>query len=251
MFRMDIHEWRVQVYNETKQLSPKYKTEESQKYVYTSFYIFPLIYNHTSIEVTPEDTIVAGLRLKSKGMNPLLLNFANDIHPGGGVEHGCGAQEESLFRRTNLYNTLKTTYYPIRANEAVYSPNVTVFRDTEKNQYTLIKPEELSFIAAPGLNRPPLTKDGNLTPEQEKYFEEKILLIFQVAKKNHHDSLVLGALGCGAGKCPPEHVAQIFKKTCAKFNGLFAHITFACYSRPEQPDTNFTVFSKVFSSRHN
>jgi hypothetical protein len=136
---MDIHEWRVQVYNETKQLSPKYKTEKSHKYVYDFMYIFPLIYSHTTIEVTTEDTIVAGLRLKLKGMNPLLLNFANDVHPGGGVEHGCGAQEESLFRRTNLCDTLKTSYYPIRANEAVYSPNVTVFRDTEKNQYRLVQ----------------------------------------------------------------------------------------------------------------
>jgi uncharacterized protein (TIGR02452 family) len=244
---MDIHQWRVEVYNETKQIAKKYKSKESQKYVYDSMYIFPLIYNHTTIEVTPEDTIVAGLRLKSKGMNPLLLNFANDVHPGGGVEHGCGAQEESLFRRTNLYNVLPTRMYPIRANEAIYSPDVTVFRDTEKNQYTLMNPQELSFIAAPGLNHPPLTKEGSLTPAQERYFEEKILLIFQVAKKNHHDSLVLGPLGCGAWRCPPQHVAQIFKKTCAKLNGLFAHITFACYSRPELPDTNFTVFSNVFS----
>lgn len=40
--------------------------------------------------------------------------------------------------------------------------------------------------------------------------KNKIRTIFRIGLIHGHDSLVLGALGCGAFRNPPRHVAQLF-----------------------------------------
>ena len=70
------------------------------------------------------DTIDCALHFE----NPLVLNLASDYHPGGGVAKGSGAQEESLFRRSNYFQTLTKQYYPILDGYAIYSPNVSIIK---------------------------------------------------------------------------------------------------------------------------
>nr|MDO8114840.1 TIGR02452 family protein [Candidatus Sigynarchaeota archaeon] len=87
--------------------------------------------------VVDADCLDAALALKAQGYNPVVLNMASWTHPGGGYLSGAGAQEESLFRRTNYFQHLvnpdrlprkNTLKYPIPEYGAIYSPDVIVFR---------------------------------------------------------------------------------------------------------------------------
>ena len=75
--------------------------------------------------------------------NPVVLNMASYKNPGGGVINGSSAQEENLFRRTNLFRSLYqyTDYanqyvieqhnkykYPLDIYGGVYSKDITIFR---------------------------------------------------------------------------------------------------------------------------
>lgn len=60
----------------------------------------------TKVELLATDSISAGKQLLDEGYNPVVLNFANAYNPGGGVINGSRAQEESLFRCTNLFRSL-------------------------------------------------------------------------------------------------------------------------------------------------
>ena len=62
--------------------------------------------NQTVVEVQNIDCLYAGVQLKEQGYNPAVLNMASRRNPGGGVTTGAGAQEETLFRRTNLFRSL-------------------------------------------------------------------------------------------------------------------------------------------------
>lgn len=63
-------------------------------------------YDTTIVKVENIDCLHAGAALKKSGYNPAVLNMASSSNPGGGVINGAGAQEETLFRRTNLFRSL-------------------------------------------------------------------------------------------------------------------------------------------------
>jgi uncharacterized protein (TIGR02452 family) len=229
--------WRAMVWNETNKQGHLYPFGATQKYTHDpSKLTQPKQPVKTIIEITEEDTIVAGERLRQLGYNPVLLIFADNMHAGGSVDVGSGAQEESLWRRTNLYCTQTDDFYPLNekpVQEGLYIKLATVFKNTESNRCALLnQPYQQSFVAVPGL-RNPILQNGKLSNSDRQKLVKKIELIFQIALENNHDSIVLGALGCGAWRNPPSEVAGVFKEVCGAHNGLFKCLTFACYGANE------------------
>ena len=82
-----------------------------------------------------------------------LLNFASGTHPGGGVLTGSNAQEESICRASTLYKCLNDetgniyeffygyhkTLGNIYSDRIIYSPNILVFKDSNKENTLLDK----------------------------------------------------------------------------------------------------------------
>jgi uncharacterized protein (TIGR02452 family) len=214
------------------------------------------IHSGTEIIVVNADSIDAGKALKDAGYNPLIHNFASDMYAGGGVVGGCSAQEESLWRRTNLCETQFQDFYPLRSRpvEGVYTPKATVFKSKEAEGCTLLPtPFQLSFIAVPAIRNPDVTAEGTMNPRDTLLFKHKVELVFQVAAAAGHDSIVTGAFGCGAWNCPPAHVAAIFREVLEKYNGVFKKVVFACYHVPPaaghsygaQSVSNYDIFKRV------
>jgi uncharacterized protein (TIGR02452 family) len=85
---------------------------------------------------------------------------------------------------------------------------------------------------------------------------KKVETIFQVALANGNDAVVLGALGCGAWRSPPRHVAEIMHLVTRRWAHAFAEVSFAILAgaevgyivrnRRSGPD-NYEVFSTCFS----
>jgi len=89
------------------------------------------------VQVSNETTLQAGRRLVGQGLQPLALNFANGLHPGGGFLNGARAQEEVLCRSSALWRTLvgDPMYehhgrrpLPDSTDWVIYSPGVPIFR---------------------------------------------------------------------------------------------------------------------------
>ena len=120
----DIRALRAKEYNNTIEIcrAKAYITEEGHKVLIpntdsmmekTRFYsqefrvdYIPSNAHVTTIEVVNADCLSEGIRLINMGYNPAILNMASRQNPGGGVVNGAGAQEEGLFRRTNLHCSL-------------------------------------------------------------------------------------------------------------------------------------------------
>ena len=217
---------------------------------------------NTKFDCVNEDCVDVAYNLISDGLNPAILNLASNIHPCGGYDTGTLAQEESLCYSSTLSQSLyqfgnpKKKYfkdanlkhvpnvYPMDINYGgIYSPNVNFFRNNIEKYYTLRnKPFECSVISVASLSnrqKNEWTNDesiyfdnnGLLTKEGLEIESNKIRTIFRIALDNNHDSLVLGAFGCGVYELKKDEVSNLFKNILEEpeFKNKFKKIVFAIF----------------------
>ena len=233
----------------------------------------PTINGKTIVKIENIDCLLAAEQLLNDGYHPAVLNMASRQNPGGGVQTGAGAQEENLFRRTNLFQSLyqftpyasnfglhKSKYqYPLDRNfGGIYTPHATVFRGTEQEGYPLLEtPFQMSFIAVAGINRPRLASPEQIIPELIEPVKNKMRTIFRIGLLHHHDSLVLGALGCGAFRNPPSHIAKLFHEVMEEpeFKNKYKLLLFAILDDhnaklKHNPDGNYFPFVREFNDQN-
>ena len=207
----------------------------------------------TTYEVTNETTLSAHLRHQAKGHNVVSLNFASATSPGGGFLNGARAQEEYLCRSSGLYVTLKDSpmyaYHRAKGHKLysdamIYSPEVPVFRDDEHR--LLATPYKASFItSAACLTKHLAEPELSLVPE---IMFNRMLKVLSVAQAHGHDSLVLGAWGCGAFGNDGNLIALFFDQALNQtFKGAFKEVTFAIVDT--SPDLQFlSHFARRFQA---
>ncbi|MBW3671907.1 MAG: TIGR02452 family protein [Acidobacteria bacterium] len=196
--------------------------------------------HETIVEVRNESTTAAARRLLRDDLYPVALNFASGTRPGGGYEAGARAQEESLARSSALVACLQNAaeFYalhrelndPLFSDAMIYSPDVPFFRG--RDHQLLDEPYHLSVITAAAPRADYLDGRGE---EIIAAFERRIRRIFEIARENEHDSLVLGAWGCGAYRNDPLLVAELFRESIEEHAlGAFRHIAFAILDHTDE-----------------
>ena len=226
------------------------------------------------VEVLNQDCIIATRDLVEQGYNPAVLNMASLYHPGGGVLQGSSAQEEELCRRSTLAISLyqfslpggrygdladmvgvkrRAERYPMdNMYGGIYSPGITFFRGTQEEGYALLDETfQAAVISVASLNYNPkhghnILDNGNIPEADKPVLKEKIRTILRIGALKGHDSLVLGALGCGAFCTPPAQMARLFHQVMdePEFQGRFRKIVFAIIDGPSS--NNFKPFKKEF-----
>ncbi|CAF2803550.1 unnamed protein product, partial [Rotaria sp. Silwood2] len=211
-------------------------------------------YPSTSVSVIKEDCLIAYEHLVLKGSRPVLLNMAHANSPGGGYKRGDGTQEETLFRRSNYFQSLdlelddeKPTarfycnsnseleplsdhdvLYPMDEFGAIYTSGLTAFRQSEDIGYAFMEIPMYDVCAiAMAPYRDPKIENDLLSSKYSIGTRKKIENIFAIAHHQNHDTLVLSAFGCGTFRNPPKHVAAIFKSVIEQYAGYFKCIYFA------------------------
>lgn len=235
----------VEVYNDTVRYFGNGKSGDSVKYMNEELSALSVELEEAGscdIEVMDADSFDMAIRYLDEGLNPLVLNMASERGPGGGVKKGSRAQEEDLFRRSNAFQTHRRSFYPLGPTEVIYSPQVRIIKNSS---YEMIDEKVVSMVACAAIRKPSLT-DGRYTPSDYELMKTKIDMIFRTAIKHGHDSLVLGALGCGAFSNPPKIVASIFKSTLLKYKSHFKKIGFAILVVNEKDSKNLHSFSSLF-----
>ena len=185
------------------------------------------------IEVANETTLAAVQRLRESGHYPTALNFASATHPGGGFLSGARAQEEYLSRSSGLYACLQMNpmygyhrgrHDPLYADYVIYSPAVPVFRADDG---TLLEtPYTVGIITSPAVNAAALPPERRA--EIGPAMWQRILKVLAAGIVHGHDSIVLGAWGCGAFGNNGAEIAQLFRQALAEnFQGAYSQVIFA------------------------
>jgi hypothetical protein len=228
------------------------------------------------------DVIDVGVFMKQEQKcDPLVLMFA---HPTvlGGAQSGGFSQEDYILRRTNVGNLVNNDsnkpitrnwdyhlpeyaifsscylhvfflllvlfflfFFSFRRYGGVYVPSATVFRSNESTGYKfLLNPIRLSFfLASAPLNERSFCENRDAAFVAD--WRKRIDSVFAVGLQKGHDSLVLGAWGCGEMANDCAQVAALLKEAATtRFRGCFKHIVFAFLHDPEA----FRVFQEAFGS---
>lgn len=194
------------------------------------------------IEVQNIDTLnMASARAQCDTGKVLVLNMCSDMKPGGGVRNGRTAQEEEIFRRTTACVSHDKIYYPLDEDDTIYCPNVTIIKDDTYKQITDI---DISLISVAAIRHPRL-RLKQYTPEDRDLMYRKVRHIFQIGIKYGHKSLILGALGCGAFKNPPNLVYEIFKEVIHEYGMYFDYIGFAILTTNDKDNINYEIFQQL------
>jgi uncharacterized protein (TIGR02452 family) len=99
-----------------------------------------------------------------------------------------------------------------------------------------------------------MAEDGGFTPEGDAIQLNKIRTICRIALLNGHDSVVLGAFGCGVNKLPSGAVADQFRRVFdePEFKGKFRAVVIAIREgrgsarRPVEKNGKFAPFYATF-----
>ena len=220
----------------------------------------------TILDAVNADCIDVTRDLVAQGYNPIMLNMANRHTPGGGVLNGARAQEESLFRQSNLCVSLYqySDYhagllglakgdgsYPMDRNTGgIYSGRVTFFRTSQRQGDKLVDtPFECAVVSVAAINRPDLNAQGRLVPWAVEATERKIRTMLRIGLVHGHDAIVLGAWGCGAFHNPPEHMAEIFNAVLhePEFENKFKVVRFAVIEDHNSRHSNYAPFDHQFN----
>lgn len=201
----------------------------------TSKYYFNMNYISTKHRKTPCEILVLNMymldMLNMCGENPLVLNMANPLNPGGNYKNQkkFSGQEENLFNTSNISTKISQEHYPIKNDEVLVTDCVSRGNDI------------FGVISCPSLDM----RCRRFTEKELVIMYRKIDLIFQVANKLGYKDIILSALGCGAFMCSPVIISEIFKEVLGEYKYSFDKVIFAI--RDYDDNYNYNVFKKTFS----
>jgi uncharacterized protein (TIGR02452 family) len=205
---------------------------------------------NTRYEVTNESTLDAARRLTAEGENDIMcLNFASAKNPGGGFLRGTVAQEECIARASGLYPSLLTApeYYTFHRSQQnflysdhmIWSPRVPVFKD--ENGDVTDNAMCISVITSAAVNAQELQKINEAKADViEAVMRTRIEKMLALSAAKKHNTLILGAWGCGVFGNEPELIATLFHEALTgKFANCFNRIVFAVLTNNEDMINSF------------
>lgn len=194
----------------------------------------PIVNKDGRISIQNMTTEEAIFEYASSSKTVAALNFASYMKPGGGFLAGNKGQEESLCKKSTLYNVLSefTSEYYVpnksRFNRGLYSDNLLYSKDIAffyTRDYSSFVRCDIITCSAPNFRC--ATNYGVTRNECFETLKRRIDFIYKVASNEDVDTLILGAWGCGTAQCIPSDVAISMFMMLEDYRNQFDDIIFA------------------------
>lgn len=259
------NEQNVEIYKDTLLKATQYPRLDSQtkKHIVSENFTSARAKNCAGkITVMPTDSVSALIHLtdndQRKYVNFAILNMASAKRPGGGVAKGAKAQEECLFRSSNLGLLISPHHYPLKDTEFLYTHQAVFFKDWNYNDTSEGYTADVITCAAVNLNenakygysgKDIQTTDPLNDPEYIMTMNSKVAAIIMSAVPGGANKLILGAWGCGVFKNDPNFVAQCFldNLNIDDRRYYFDEIVFAVINDHNSVANNYEIFKKILS----
>ena len=175
------------------------------------------------IYIVDDDCLIVYKDLIKKDFRSMLLNMANVHNPGDEYKRGDSAQEETLFCRSNYFQSLyleldngcptacfyydsncnlerllnDTELYPVGEFGAIYTSGLTVFDGSEHTVYDYMDIPMCDVCTiSMTVYRDSKVDNDTFAPRCSIDIRKKIENIFAIVHYHKHDCLTLSTLGC-------------------------------------------------------
>lgn len=198
----------------------------------------------SNISVIGKDSVSA--LVANRDSKVCLLNMASYKRPGGGVANGAKAQEECLFRCSNLMSTISEAYYPLDTEDTLYTIDATFFKDKDYNPMEAIECDVVTS-AAFNISKGPRSMPRNYSEQTLK----KIRLMLSLAIRNNVEVIILGAWGCGVFKNEPLVMARLFHRVLVKekYQQHFKKVVFPVINDKNSTGNNLLIFERELNGK--
>lgn len=234
----------VNVFQDTLENSKELTNSITSKHTFDEILGAKLGMFKPNISVINSDSVSALVEYSKYGKT-CVLNMASYKRPGGGVYNGARAQEECLFRCSNLIHVVPNSFYPLEENETLYTKDAIFFKDKE---YDYMDPVVCDVVTIAAIN---LNENAKYDPVQNikdyrNVTKDKIRLMISLAAKNGVQNLILGAWGCGVFKNDPNLMSQYFSEVLIGegYSVDFKNVVFAVINDHNSVGKNYDIFYK-------
>ena len=225
----------IKIFEDTREICSNIPKPKSEKLTLGSANYSQLYPEHNNTIVENIDTVSALVKYAPFGKTAI-LNMASARNKGGGVVRGAMAQEECLFRCSNLY-TIPDKFYPLSPNEYVYTHNASFVKDVYYRPMDIVK---CDVITMPAINL-------NRYEYIESLILDKIEGIISSALSNDCKNIILGSWGCGVYKNDPYDISKKFKDALINKKMLFKNVIFAVVNDKNSVGNNYEIFKNTFN----
>jgi len=226
----------VEVYKDTLLKATQYPLGQTKKYHFLKRNMGVL--EKRKGEVLVENIDSVGAVVKYDKTPTCVLNMASFKTPGGGVAYGSKAQEEALFRCSNLGLSVSSDHYPLLSTAYLYSTDIVFFKD--KNYADLPDGHLCDVISCAAIK----IVDGVKEENYEEIMNEKIYSIL-TTPAFYVDTLILGAWGCGVYKNDPVFIANTFKQHLVTLRHYYDKVIFAIINDENSVANNYQIFKSI------
>ncbi len=234
----------IEVFQDTEKFSNKMRESVSTKHDFDSILTFIPEQTNDNVKVLNMDSVSAAVMFSKFGKT-CVLNMASPTTVGGGVKEGARAQEECLFRCSNLTHVISQEMYPLKMDECIYTKDVKFFKDFHYNYIDEIVVDVIT-IAAPNIGGQKAYQGFNY----EVDMKEKISLMLSLPIENGVKNIILGAWGCGVFGNDPKEVSELFRNvlTTRGYQNQFDNVVFAIINDHNSVGSNYEVFKETFEA---
>jgi len=226
----------VEVYKDTLLKATQYPIGETFKHDYREYKTNVLEQRRGEVFVENIDSV--GALIKYNEAPTCLLNMASAKTQGGGVAYGSKAQEEALFRCSNLGLSISSAHYPLGDEKFLYTVDAVFFKDKDYND--LPDGHEADVITCAAIK----IVDGVKEANYEELTNKKIYSILTYPAFRA-ENLVVGAWGCGVYKNDPVFIANTFKKHLITLRHLYDKVIFAVINDENSVGNNYQIFKSI------
>lgn len=258
--------FNVEVYKDTLLKATQYLIAETKRFNNFNWDLAKVMEAQKAVEkaanITVENSDSVSAILKYSNTKTAVLNMASAKRPGGGVYKGAKAQEEALFRCSNLGLSISKKFYPLNSDELLYTKDAVFFKDVHYNDLSNGFTADVITCAAVNLNDHAIygyngkdikTSDPQMDGEYIMTTQTKIAKILDIAILHKVETIILGAWGCGVFKNDPNFIATSFKDALNTVvqgkmrKEYFENIVFAVINDHNSVANNYEIFKQHLS----